>query len=74
MSKQDGKYEHRQDSMQPLVHVVEIEKGVVSDAWVFQAQGDYRSSGGWERSVIGQRADDLDLTGYVRCSDKPDKE
>lgn len=70
--KADGVYEHRQDSAQPIVHTVQIEGGVVTDAWMWQVMGNCHSSGGWERSVIGKRADDLDLTGYkyVRRLDK----
>jgi len=63
---EDGVYQYRQDAMHPLVHCVKIEAGVVTDAWIYQVLGEYRSSGGWERSVIGKHADDIDLTGYVR--------
>ena len=71
--KQDGVYQHFQDSMQPLVHAVKVEGGVATNAWIYQVQGDYRSSGGWERSVIGKHIEDLDLTEFVRRANKPDE-
>lgn len=64
--KKDGVYQYTQDAMHPVVHCIQVENGVVTDAWVYQVLGNYRSGGGWERSVIGKRADDVDMTGYVR--------
>jgi len=63
---EDGIYEHREFCNRPLAHCIEIRYGVVIHAWVYQAEGEYESSGGWEASVIGKHADDLDLIGYRR--------
>lgn len=64
MSKQV--YQHREDAARPLVHTLVVENGVVVDAYVDQALGNYRSSGGWERSVIGQPVENLDLSEFKR--------
>lgn len=74
MQYQDGVYQYTQDAMHPVVHCVKVEDGIVTDAWIYQVHGDYRSSGGWERSVIGKRAADLDMTGFRRRSNTNTKE
>lgn len=57
-------WSHYGSGHQALCHTLIIENGVVVDAYITQVLGNYRSSGGWERSVIGQHIEDLDLTEY----------
>lgn len=59
-------YRHYQDAAQPIVHTIVIEDGVVVDAYVYQVLGDYRSSGDWERGVLRQPVENLDLSEYKR--------
>lgn len=65
MLPQDGIYESRAPGHQAIVRSLRVENGRVTNAWVWQVEGDYREAA-FAAESVGRRVsvDDLKAEGY----------